>query len=115
MVVAISPVATGQSPKGVPMPPTDAAIHEFCGPIRRMVQTERRQVGFKAATARVARWCGLSERRVRAVEHGEVKAVLLHEMRSVEAAYVRWCRQQEVRLDAELAQLRADLQRMNGS
>lgn len=109
MVSAFSPSCTGELPKRLIVPPADAAIDEFSGPIRRMVQAERSHVGFKAAVAQVARWCGLSERRVRAVEHGEVRAVLLHEMRSVEAGYAKWCREHSRRLSAELAEIEAEL------
>lgn len=97
------------------MPPTDAALHDFTGPIHRMVQAERNQVGFKLAIAQVARWCGLSERRVRAVEHGEVRTVLLHEMRLVEAGYSAWCQRRAERLSAELQQVEADLARLGNS
>jgi len=99
----------GISPKGVGVFPTDTRKPTMSETMRDQFQDmvcaevrERRGMGLKAAFLEVARFFGLSERRVRACWNGEIRAVLAHEWEAVRGRRIEAVRRRQAALAHQL-------------
>ncbi len=111
-MLGISSKRAGISPKGQPPErrPVSGSVYqdEFCGAIRAEVEA-RRGRGLKIAFAEAARFFGLTERRVRAAWHGEVRTVSADELLAVRARRVAALRARHAEIAREIAGLALEL------
>jgi len=82
------------------------SVQQFQGMITDAVR-DRRAGGLKAAFREVARLYQLSDRRVRAAWHGEIRDVSASEWHEVRRIHIELMRLRQARLEHELAMLRA--------
>lgn len=82
---------------------------EVEGWVRAGVHGYTPALGRKAAIHRCARDVGLTERRIEAILHGEVRRVWADEYLAIRHAYSAWCRNRALRLNDELAAIEAEL------
>ncbi|NHN83645.1 hypothetical protein GOB93_03195 [Acetobacter musti] len=84
---------------------------------REMIREEvsaRRASGLKRAFSEVARFFGLTERRVRAAWHGELRHVSADEFSQVRDRRLASLRARQAQIAADIAQLGEDLGRRAG-
>ena len=86
--------------------PSDAAMSAFCDPIREAVAA-RRSSGMSRAIYDVARFFGLSERRVKAAVYGEIRQVLAAELLQVQQRMLEHLEAEDRRLEAQRALIAA--------
>ena len=85
----------------------DVAAHDaFCSPLREAVQA-REHLGRKRAIHDVARFFGLTERRVKAAFYNEVREVLAAELLTVQRRLADYLDAEARRLDAQAELIRA--------
>jgi hypothetical protein len=106
-----SSASAGISPKKEGAMSPGEAIAEFRAPICEVVRT-RKATGTKAAISFAARFFGLSERRIRAAWHNEVRSVPAHELDQVRIAHRRHVMERRAALLAEIVQLERTLQEL---
>lgn len=104
-MLGISPKRAGISPKARIGAMSDALTEQFQSMVNEEVQ-DRRGLGLKAAFREVARLYGLTERRVRACWHREIRSVSAGEWEAVR------CRRTEA-LQARLDRLQQQLERLH--
>ncbi|GBQ23080.1 hypothetical protein AA12717_1384 [Gluconacetobacter sacchari DSM 12717] len=111
-MLGISSKRVGISPKGgsPERRPVSGSVYqeEFCGAIRAEVEA-RRGRGLKGAFAEAARFFGLTERRVRAAWHGEIRSVSAQELLAVRAHRVAALRGRHEEIAREIAGLALEL------
>ena len=81
-------------------------VHEW---VREGVHGYTPALGRKGAIHRCAREADVSERRIEAILHGEVRRVWADEYLAIRTAYRAWCRDRSIRLSVELAAIEAEL------
>lgn len=116
-MLGISPKRAGISPKGTMegQPMSGSTLSDqFQDTIAAEIEN-RRARGLKAAFGEVARLFGLTERRVRACWHHEIRRVSLDEWEAVRHRRRELLQQRHAELAQEIAQLTATLQADGGA
>ncbi|KXV65626.1 hypothetical protein [Gluconobacter oxydans] len=103
-MLGISPKRAGISPKARCSAMSDALTERFQDMVNEEVR-DRRGLGLKGAFREVARLFGLTERRVRACWHHEIRSVTAGEWEAVRQARIQTLKARQLRLQQQLDRL----------
>lgn len=122
-MLGISPKRVGISPKNLDVSSKTSGFGEpmsastITSQFQEMVRQEvgaRRAIGLKGAFREVARLYSLTERRVRAAWHGELRSVRAEEWESVRVRRLEMLRVRQEQLRQELASLEEEFAASKG-
>lgn len=116
-MLGISPKRAGISPKAPTLERAPMSGSTLNDDFRRLITDEvrsRRGDGLKRAFGEVARYFGLTERRVRAAWHGEIRNVSADEWQMVRARRLAALRARQAEIRHELDTLSIDLDQIGG-